>query len=290
MAARVRSFHWASTPLGARDRWPAALSAVVDLMLATPQMATLAVGPERIFLYNDETAGHYGARHPAALGRPLAETFPGEYQRVAGFYDRVFAGESVHVPAQPLDLMRTGAPEVFDAYLTPVRDNGGDVIAVPMTGNAVAPRMRAEAALRESEARLSETEEQYRTLFEAVKRGVRVIERIPPDAFGRVDFRYVAANAAFEELTGLRDVIGRTQREVVPGIEQHIVDSYDAVARTGEPWRFETHVAELDRWFEGEAVRADPPPAGLASLARVWSPTPGSVPPTIQRGHQPNVG
>lgn len=151
MAERVRDRDWSATPLGPTEGWSQPLKTAVETMLAMPLLATLAIGPERVFLYNDHAVAHYGARHPAALGRPLADVFAYEFHHVAGFYDRVFAGEAVHVPAQPLDPAESGTQEVFDAYLTPVRDDAGTVIAALMTGFAIGDRLRAAAALRESE-------------------------------------------------------------------------------------------------------------------------------------------
>ena len=153
MAERIRAHDWAGTSLGPMEAWPPSLITVVDLMLATAQLATLAVGPERIFLYNDESSRHYGSRHPKILGQPLANAFAHEFANVAPFYDRVFAGESLHVSNQSLDPALTGQPEVFDAYLTPVRDRDGRVVAAYMTGLAVGGQQRAEATLRESEAK-----------------------------------------------------------------------------------------------------------------------------------------
>lgn len=154
MAERIRAHDWSATPLGSMEDWPDSLSTLVALMLAAPQIATLAVGPQRIFLYNDAAASHYAGRHPQVLGQPLAEAFAHEFSRVAPFYDRTFAGESLHVPAQSLDPGETGAADLFDAWLTPVRDPQGDVIAVYMTGLAVGDQRRAEDKLREAEERL----------------------------------------------------------------------------------------------------------------------------------------
>ncbi|RYF21828.1 MAG: hypothetical protein EOO77_05260 [Oxalobacteraceae bacterium] len=58
MADRVRAFNWATTSLGGIEAWPERLAAAVEAMLAAPQLATLAIGPERIFLYNDEASRH----------------------------------------------------------------------------------------------------------------------------------------------------------------------------------------------------------------------------------------
>ncbi len=153
MADRVRAFDWAATPMGSLETWSDRLCGAIEAMLAAPQLASLAVGPDRVFLYNDEASRHYGRRHPDVLGLPLSQAFPHEFKKVETFYDRVLAGESLHVPAQPLDPAQTGRPEVFDAYLTPIRGEAGEVIAVHMTGIAVGDRQHAEAKLRESEAR-----------------------------------------------------------------------------------------------------------------------------------------
>lgn len=154
MAARIAAHDWQSTALGPVETWSQRLLAATQLMLANPQIASLAVGPDRLFLYNDTASRLYGDRHPVVLGQPLAEAFPHEFEQVAPFYDRAFAGESLHIPAQPLDPAQTGTADVFDAFLIPVRDADGQVLAVAMTGSAITGRLRADAAIRNSEARL----------------------------------------------------------------------------------------------------------------------------------------
>ncbi len=154
MADRVRAFDWAATALGAIAAWPERLAGAVEAMLAAPQLASLAIGPDRVFLYNDAASRYYGDRYPALLGKPIAHAFAHEFAAVEGYYDRVFAGESLHVPAQPLDPARKGTPEVFDAYMSPVRNSDGDVVAAYMTGFAVTDRHITEAKLRDSEKRV----------------------------------------------------------------------------------------------------------------------------------------
>ncbi len=153
MAARVRAHGWEATPLGPRGGWPAALHAAVDLAMAMPQAASLAVGPEFVLIYNDRAAAHYGARHPGVLGRPIREGFPAEWPPIAAHYDRAFAGEGHRVLAQPVDSDGDGVPDLYDATLTPVRGDGGRVIAVLGVFDSAADRLRAQAALRQSEAR-----------------------------------------------------------------------------------------------------------------------------------------
>ena len=166
MARLIHEHDWTATRLGPPASWSERLKGAVEAMLVSPLVSSVAVGPDRLLLYNDAAARLFDDRHPAALGRPLALSWPDAYPVVAPLYDRAFAGEAVHMPAQPLNVSRAGG-KVFEAYLTPVRGEEGTVLAVHMTGFEVGARLRAEAALRESEAT-------YRTLFEEMDEGFAV--------------------------------------------------------------------------------------------------------------------
>lgn len=152
VAGLLRGRDWAGTPLGHPQDWPERLKAVVEMMLESPLCNTLVCGPRRLLLYNDAAARLYGDRHPGVFGLPLEEAFPDSFPAVRALYDRAFAGEAVRMEAQPLDVSDAGG-EVFESYLTPIRDEGGTIIAVHMVGFEVGRRLAAEAALRESHAR-----------------------------------------------------------------------------------------------------------------------------------------
>lgn len=113
----------------------------------------------------------------------------------------------------------------------------------------ILPRLRIEQALRESE-------ERFRTLFEGIGEGFFLCERVSGEP---VNYRYLTANPAFERQTGFRDPVGRTMRELVPTIEDAIMERYRRVEETGHAETFTSHVAALDRWFEIEATPADRP-------------------------------
>lgn len=154
MAERIRTHDWSATPLGSVAGWSERLKVLVELMLGSPLLSTLACGPQCLLIYNDAAARHFGQHHPDALGRPLPDAFPEGWATVAPFYARAFMGETVKVHGQPLDTRGEGAAmDVFDALLAPVRERDGSVAYVHMTGAEVADRARAEAALRESETR-----------------------------------------------------------------------------------------------------------------------------------------
>jgi PAS domain S-box-containing protein len=115
-------------------------------------------------------------------------------------------------------------------------------------------RRQAEEARQRSEAR-------YRTLFEGIDEGFCILHVLFDEAERPLDCRYIEINPAFERQTGMRDVLGKTIRELAPGIEPFWFDIYGRVALTGEPTRFENHAASMGRWFSVYAFRVGKPQA-----------------------------
>ncbi len=70
-----------------------------------------------------------------------------------------------------------------------------------------------------------------------------------------VDYQYLEVNPAFEHITGLKadDIIGKTVREVLPGIENSEFDwieAYGSVALNGELKDFEQYSELLHKWYQ----------------------------------------
>ena len=102
--------------------------------------------------------------------------------------------------------------------------------------------------------------ERYRGLFANMLDGCALHEMIW-DADGEpADYRFLAVNPAFEQMTGLQAsrILGRTVLEVLPGTERHWIENYGRVARTGESYRFEGRHAGLGRDYDSLAFRAAP--------------------------------
>jgi len=98
----------------------------------------------------------------------------------------------------------------------------------------------------------------YQTLFQEMLDGFALHEIICDDRGRPIDYRFLDVNPAFERLTGLqkKDLIGRRVREVLPGTENHWVETYGKVALTGEPAFFENYSIGLDKYFEVRAFRS----------------------------------
>jgi PAS domain S-box-containing protein len=111
-------------------------------------------------------------------------------------------------------------------------------------------------ALRQQMNKLETSKDRYQTLFNKMIDGYALHEIICDDTGKPVDYRFLDINPSFERLTGLtRDIIGKTVREVIPGIEDFWIDTYGEVTLTGKSVRFENFAAPLNKWFEVVAFR-----------------------------------
>ena len=108
----------------------------------------------------------------------------------------------------------------------------------------ITQRKRAERELRENE-------ERYRSLFDNMLNGFAYCKMLF-DGGRPTDFIYQNVNAAFETLTGLKNVTGKKVSEVIPGIREsnpELFEIYGRVALTVVPEQFETYVEALGMWF-----------------------------------------
>ncbi len=112
-------------------------------------------GTDGVMIYNDAYSVFAGGRHPQLLGSNVREGWP----EVADFNDNVMkvglAGGTLAYKDQQLTLHRNGRPEPVWMNLDywPVPDESGRPAGVMATVVETTDRVRADAALRESEAR-----------------------------------------------------------------------------------------------------------------------------------------
>ncbi len=108
---------------------------------------------------------------------------------------------------------------------------------------AIVERARAEAELRESELR-------YRSLLNSIDEGFTIFKVILDDKDKVVDVFVMDCNPAFGKQTGLPLATGKTVREVLPKIEQYLLEIAGAVLQRREPIRTETFIKELSGWYD----------------------------------------
>ena len=109
----------------------------------------------------------------------------------------------------------------------------------------ITERKKAEEIIREKEQR-------YRSLFENMMDGFAHCRMLFDEQNNPVDFVYLDVNKSFEQLMGLKNVVGKKVTEVIPGIKEshpELFDIYGRVALTGKSERFEIHFKPLAIWL-----------------------------------------
>ncbi|QBI04843.1 PAS domain S-box protein [Pseudoduganella albidiflava] len=238
MGDLVRAFDWAGTALGPLAGWTPALRTTVDILLNSPIAMVLMWGPRHVMVYNDGYIEIAGARHPAALGGTVPETWPEIWDWNRAILEAGLRGETQQHSGKLLTLMRNGVPEDvwFDLFYTPVHDTCGTVGGVLCTVVDVTRRVQAERAREQDRAQLDQQNRRLREetgllreLFEQAP-GFMAVLRGP-------DHVFELANRPYQRLVGGRDIIGKPVGEALPEVRgQGIVDLLDRVYASGEPY------------------------------------------------------
>ncbi len=251
MGERMRRHDWRGSAMGVPTQWPDTLKSAVSLMLAARFPMYLLWGDEHLCLYNDDYVTLLGNRHPDALGQPFQSTWPEIWSSIHPLIMQAQAGDSVYVESLPLRVERNQFEEeaTFTLSYSPLRDADGSIEGVFCACMETTERVRAEAGLRDSEAR-------WRGLFNNMQEGFFLAQALRDRSGRMVDFRFLEMNPGFEQQSGIvaADAAGRPVREVLPGIPEELLQVFADVVGTGEPQHFEVHLPMVaNRWFEVRA-------------------------------------
>jgi PAS domain S-box-containing protein len=233
--ALIRAFNWGQTSLGPISAWPQSLKTATALLVHSPVPIVMLWGEEGFMLYNDAYSHFAGARHPNLLGSKVREGWP----EVADFNDNVMkvclAGDTLAYRDQALMLNRNGRPEQVWMNLdySPVLDESGKpagviAIVVETTQRVLADRQ------------LSAAHDRLRNMFEQAPGFMALLDG-PEHVF-------TLANAAYIELVGVRELIGKSIREALPEVEgQGYFQLLDRCYATGKPFFGQSHKVDLKR-------------------------------------------
>ena len=143
-----------------------------------------------------------------------------------------------NLPLETKDGRKIAVEFVSNVY------QAGDKKVIQCNIRDISERKRVEESLRASE-------ERYHSLFENMLDGLAYCRMIFEEERPQ-DFIYLEVNNAFEQLTGLKNVVGKSVTEIIPGIREsnpEMFEIYGRVARTGQPERFELYLEQLRAWL-----------------------------------------
>ncbi len=220
----LESVDWSGTPIGPPEDWPSSLRTVVRLMFNSKFPMFTAWGEQLTFIYNDAYAPILGAKHPRAMGQPFKAIWGEIWHDIRPLIDRALAGEASWLEDMPLTMNRHGYDELtyFTFSYSPVHGEDGEVAGMFCSCTETTKKVFAEQEIAAQRNRLMNMFEQAPG-FMAMLRGP--------------DHVFELANAAYMDLIGPRDLVGKPAREVLPEVvEQGFVDTLDQVYRDGRPF------------------------------------------------------
>jgi PAS domain S-box-containing protein len=155
MGKLMRTKDWNTTPLGDPETWPQSLKTIVALMLNNPFGMLIVWGEDFTQIYNDTYSQILGSKHPKALGISSQITFSEVWDILAPMFEDVMKGSSVTFPDFKLTLDRKGYDEdcYFNFSYSPIKKEDGVVGGLLVTVIETTEKVRATAALKESNAR-----------------------------------------------------------------------------------------------------------------------------------------
>lgn len=235
LGALIAAFDWSTTPLGPISGWCSTLKISVSIALRSQVPIVMLWGADGIMIYNDAYAVFAGNRHPHLLGSRVRQGWP----EVAAFNDHVMhtvlAGGTLAFTNQELTLERNGTPEPawMNLDYSPIVDETGQPVAV------IAIVVETTSAVK-ARRWLAGERDRMRQMFEQAPGFMAMLEG--------PDHVFALTNAAYMQLVGHRDVIGKPVRQALPEIEgQGFFELLDSVYSKGQPFIGQALIAWIQR-------------------------------------------
>jgi PAS domain S-box-containing protein len=142
-------------------------------------------------------------------------------------------------------LTKDGEERLIAWHNVILKDPSGKITGTLSSGLDITDEFYTSEALKKSK-------KEYQMLFEKMIDGFALHEIICDDKGEPVDYRFLEVNPSFVKMTGLsrQNVIGKTVKQVLPGIEDYWIKTYGKVALTGKSIRFENYSQDLDRYYD----------------------------------------
>lgn len=233
------------------EKFRTTLNSIGDAVISTDTAA-------RITGMNSVAEALTGWNEKEALGQPLSAVFKiineVTHKPIESPEHKILKkGKTVTLSEYTRLLCRDGREIPIADSGAPIRTESGEI-----TGTVLV--FRDQTKERAAQNELLASEQRYRQLFENMTTGFALHEMIYDEEGRPVNYRFLAANPAFEKLTGLKveQITGKTVKNVLHGNEPQWIERYGEVVRTGVAVEFQEYSSELGRFFDIRAFRPEP--------------------------------
>ena len=145
-----------------------------------------------------------------------------------------------------------GTSKLWDVQVTPIVGADGLPEKLLSVSRDISELLEADEAVVKTEAR-------WHGLFEKLQEGVILGELVRGEDGRVTDWRYVDVNPAWGSLFQMEpeNAIGRTVRELFPGVAEQRIDEMAAVVARGVSSTFTRQISVSGRWYEKKAFKLE---------------------------------
>ena len=246
MGARMREYDWSTTALGPPETWPQSLKSMVGACLNSPLLGAVLWGPELLMFYNDAYVQSLADRHPAAMGRPVADVWGAAWQQVAEpFRQAMETGCGFEQKEVEIPMVRRGKAETtwWDFTATPIRGEDGSVVGLLNQGVEITDQVHFRQGMLQAEEELQALNQTLecriaeRTAALVLYQNIVQSNKSCISAFD-LDYRLIAFNPAqsdqFFRIFGHRLQLGEVFPDLFPADQASVVRSFIGRALAGE--------------------------------------------------------
>jgi PAS domain S-box-containing protein len=257
IGALMRAHDWSTSCLGDPHAWPQSLRSVVSACINSPILGAVLWGPNLCMLYNDAYIPSLADRHPAALGKPVAEVWGSIWDQVAPqFHEAMKTGVGFSSTNVELTILRNGQLEqtIWNFSAAPITGEDGTIAGLFNQGIEITEQVHRERAIHQAKESLE------RTVDETTRDRNRLWE-LSADVMLRCGFGgdIKTVNPAWKDVLGWdqADLVGANLMKLLhPDDLDRSIAALQVLADGGHYTRFDNRYRHRDgtyRWISWSA-------------------------------------